>query len=722
MQSPLLQAAVCPAPSFIYKPGNGIIDNPELPVQAQADRVVSEDGVVTLEGNTTIVFQGRELSAENATYQPDTGEVTINGALSFFAEGMRLESNNAQFDMDDNIFSTGETSYEMNLNNRRATGTAESMQRDEQGNFELTGATYSTCPPEDRSWYLRANSIKLYSEEGIGIAKSISLRFKGVPLLAVPAFSFPISDKRKTGFLAPVLARGENTGLELQIPWYWNIRPDMDATFTPRFTAKRGVQLKSELRYLNTQGQWWLDNEYLEDRERSGETRHFTQIRHEGRFGPFWSSNIFASRVSDKDYFQDLGNSLQVASISHLERRADLTYDYQQSQIVARFQSFQTVNEDIPPEERPYRRMPQVTFTTKTQQLPLGLRAEFDSEAVYFDRDESVKGLRLNMRPELSLPITRDAWFIKPTLAHQFSNYQLSDAEEGQQSSRSRNISSFSIDGGLYFDRVLEDSGSVLTLEPRIFYLRVPYEPQNNIPVFDSSAFDFNIAQLFRENRFSGGDRVADANQVSLALTSRLIDGQDGRERLSASIGQIFYADDRRVNLIDDVEGGDNVETRDTSDFVGEVAAVIDDNWIAKSSLQWNPDDDRTVRGSLLLSYRPGPDRIVNFAHRNVNTGNTAETEQLDISALWPIADNWRLAGRWNFSLDADKSIESVLGLEYESCCWAMRFAARRYISAGGTDTDTNLYLQLVLKGLAPLGQNYGALLENSILGYRDQY
>lgn len=722
VHSASVQANVCPAPEFVYKPGNGVISNPNLPVQAQADRVTSENGVVTLDGNTTIVFNGRELSAENARYQPESGEVTINGSLSFLGEGVRLASENASFDMDDNIFSTGRTDYEMNLNGRRATGSADTMARDTDGNFEMSGATYSTCPPEDQSWYIRARSIKLYSEEGIGIAKAISLRFKGVPLLALPAFSFPISDKRKTGFLAPILARGENTGLELQIPWYWNIRPELDATFTPRFTAKRGVQLKSEFRYMNTQGSWWLDNEYLEDRERSGETRHFSQVRHLGRFGPFWKSRIFASRVSDKDYFEDLGNSLQVASISHLERRADLTYEVGQSTLVAKFQSYQTVNEDIPPEERPYRRLPQVTFKTKTRQLPFGLRAELDAEAVYFDRNESLNGLRLNARPELSLPIARDAWFIKPTVAHQFTQYQLSNAAGDQESGESRNISSFSVDGGLYFDRVLEKDGSVLTLEPRVFYLRVPYVAQNSLPVFDSSAFDFNIAQLFRENRFSGADRVADANQVSVALTTRLIDGNDGRETLRASIGQIIYADDRRVNLVDDFEGGAGIETRGSSDFVGELSAVINDDWVTKSSLQWNPDDNRTVRGSLLLSYRPSADRIINFAHRNVNTGNTAETEQLDISALWPIADNWRLAGRWNFSLDADKSIESLLGMEYESCCWALRFAARRYISDGGTDTDTSLYLQLVLKGLAPLGQNYGALLENSILGYRDQY
>jgi LPS-assembly protein len=722
-------AEQCPVPAFTYQPGSAILSDPDAPVVAEADHVVSEDGTVSLDGNTTISFQGRELSAENAQYKPDTGEVIIDGQLTFRAEGISLDSENARFDMDDDLFSTGMSRYELNINGKRATGDADHMERDAEGNFKLDGATYSTCPPGDKSWFIRASRIQLFPGDGIGTARSISLNFKGVPLLYIPAFSFPISPARKTGMLAPIFALGENTGFELHLPWYWNIRPNLDATFTPRLMSKRGAQLQSELRYLNEQGEWTLDNEYLRDTEKDGDTRHFTQLRHQGRFGTAWSSSINASLVSDKDYFQDLGNSLQLASITHLERRADLRFSNGPVNLLARLQSFQTVDDDILASERPYKRLPQFTLQATAPGDVLGIRTEVEGELVYFDRNDSVTGSRFDLQPRLSLPISRDAWFIAPSVSHRFTYYSLNNREPEQSAHSSRNLNTFAVDGGLYFDRPLNEKGSVQTLEPRLLYLRVPFQDQSNLPIFDSSEFDFNISQLFRENRFTGADRVADANQLSLALTSRFINARDGREVLRGSIGQITYFDDRRVTL-----DGDGVETRDTSDLVGELSAELDENWLAKGSIQWNPDDEQTVRGSVLLSYRPGNDRIVNFGHRTVNfatpaagTESREDTEQLDFSVLWPVSDSWRIAGRWNYSLEQNVSIESLLGIEYDSCCWALRFAARRYIADNDSSDevfnhDTSFYLQLVLKGLAPVGQNYGALLENAILGYRDEY
>jgi LPS-assembly protein len=329
--------------------------------------------------------------------------------------------------------------------------------------------------------------------------------------------------------------------------------------------------------------------------------------------------------------------------------------------------------------------------------------------------------VRIDVQPTLTLPVVRDAWFVRPSASYRFTYYSLNNTDDVTDQdirrTSSRNLTSMSLDSGLFFDRLLDDRGSVQTLEPRIFYLRVPFTDQSDIPVFDSSAFDFNISQLFRNNRFSGADRVADANQLSMALTTRTIDGEEGREQFSASVGQIRYFDDRRVTLRAD----DLVETRDTSDYVGEVSTTLAEDWVGKGSIQWNPDDRGTVRSSLSLGYRPDQNHIANVTHRVVNNEEReSRTEQIDLSALWKIDDAWRIAGRWNYSLDADRSIESLLGIEYESCCWGVRFAARRYIADNGDDHDTSVYLQLVLKGLAPLGQNYGALLENAVSGYRD--
>ncbi len=713
---------LCPAPAYLNAAEvtvEGDTQNDDVPrINAEADNVISENGVVSLEGNTNIGFKDRSLNAENAKYIPETGEVLIDGEVSFLSKGIRLESNDAKIDMDDNLFSTGESVYEIDLNGKRATGGASKMERNDKGEYIMKNGTYSTCPPGDKSWFIEAKELHLFPDEGIGTAKNITLNFKGVPLIPIPRFSFPISPKRKTGFLAPVIARRENTGLELHIPWYWNIRPNLDATFVPRLTTKRGAQLQSEFRYLNKQGEWQLDNEYINDKERSNERRVFTQIQHTGRFNSDWSSNILASRVSDGDYFKDLGDSVQVASITHLERRADLTFKRGPYQFVSRLQTYQTVDDEIPDEFKPYKRLPQFLFNWEPDRDQYGIRAKLDAELVYFDRDASVTGSRLDLHPRLTVPIVRDAWFFKPTLAYRFTHFALNNEEDTEDSRISRNLGTLSVDSGVYFDRSIDLKGSVQTLEPRFFYLRVPYQDHQGIPLFDSNEFDFSISQLFRENRFSGSDRVADANQVSLALTTRIVDGVDGSEDFRASVGQIFYFDDRRVTLTEE----ETTDTRDTSDVVGELAADLSNDWGVSGKMQWNPDDRDTVRGSMLVSYRPAPNKIVNFGHRIVNTGRNAETEQLDFSVLWPVKNNWVVAGRWNYSLKENQSIETLLGLQYDSCCWAARFAARRFVTDDGMDHDTSLYLELVLKGLAPLGQDYGGLLETAILGYRDEY
>lgn len=711
-----LLASQCPAPAYLADPDRFVRQSDE-PVRAEADRMVTENGVVTLEGNTTIEYQGRSISAENALYNPTTGELSVTGKLSFLGDGVTLDSTDAFIDLDDDLFRAGNSVYELDLRGRRATGSATAIEALSNGDFSLENATYSTCPPGDNSWYVRADSLKLYPEEGIGTARNLRLVFKGVPLLALPAFSFPIGDQRKTGFLAPIIARGETTGLELHLPWYWNIRPDFDATFTPRLMSRRGAQLQSEFRYLNRQGLWTLNHEYLQDRELSGDVRYFTQLHHQGRFNTDVTSTIVASRISDQDYLEDLGDSLQVASITHLEQRADLNYDKGNVQALLRLQGFQTVDEAIVLEDRPHSRLPQFKVNARSGLWPLGLQGKVDGEFVYFDRDDSITGLRMDVQPTISLPLVRDAWFVRPSISHRLTYYSLNNTNNEVPSTNSRSLNTLSLDAGLFFDRDVDNKGSVQTLEPRLFYLRVPFVDQSDIPIFDSSAFDFNISQLFRDNRFSGGDRVADANQLSLAMTTRMINGEDGSERYRASLGQILYFDDRRVSLPDI----DIVEDSNTSDFVAEVSTTLTDDWIGSGNIQWNPDDERTVRSSLSIGYRPGPNRIANVTHRLVNSLSAEDkTEQIDLSALWEIGDAWRVASRWNYSLDSNQSIESLLGLEYESCCWAIRFAARRFISDDGEDHDTSLSLQLVLKGLAPLGQNYGALLENAILGYRD--
>lgn len=710
---------ICPTPEFKYSPADIFAFDEDAPIEATADNVTTNKNLVELDGETVINYQNRRLLAENAKYDRENGLVEIAGDLVYESDGIHIESSDATFNLNQNTFSTADSKYQLDLGKKRANGSATAMSRSENGVFRLDQATYSTCPPGDKSWFIRADSIVLDPNEGVGTAKSVTLNFNGVPLLAVPSFSFPISPKRKTGFLAPTLGSNDNTGIELEIPWYWNIRPNLDATITPRFMTKKGTQLQGQLRYLSKIGIWVLDSEYLYDSDlpRDDRNRQFTRLRHNGRWREKWSTELDAGVVSDREYFQDLGDSLSVASITHLERRADLTYEDGSYRFLTRLQSYQTVDDQIGSSERPYRRLPQLLLNADWPRFSFGGKADLDAELVYFDRADSVRGSRFDIQPRFSFPINRDAWFFNPTVTARYTVYGLNNVESNSPSSIERSLTTASIDTGLFFDRSTNDQGSIQTIEPRLFYLRVPFEDQQDIPLFDSSELDFNISQLFRENRFSGADRVADANQLSIAVTTRFIEGNTGREELGASIGQIFYFDDRRVSL-----DSNDVQTRQESDLVAELSAELDNNWVVRSNIQYNPDLKSTFRSSALISYRPDSNHILNFAHRNVDTGNSAETEQLDFSFLWPIKDQWRVTGRWNFSLDGDTSIETLIGLEYESCCWAFRFATRRYISEDGEDHDNSYYFQLVLKGLALVGDNIGELLGTGVFGYRDKY
>ncbi len=708
-------APVCPTYESGYTPDG--LDPKSPTIDANADSVSSENGIFELSGESTISYQGQQIRADNARYDSNTGIINIEGELSYATPEYRIESNDATIDLEQTTFDSKDSTYVLSLDGKIAQGRASRLERDSKKRVKLWNATYSACPPNDEAWNIKAGKIRLDTVEGIGTAKNITLHFKGLPILYAPAFSFPINDKRKSGFLAPSFRQADNTGFEILIPWYWNIAPNLDATFTPRYMTKRGTQLQSEFRYKNEIGDWKLNTEYLYESD-NNRARRFTRFRHKGQLSDSWSSLIDASFVTDKDYFSDFGDSLNIASITHLDRRGEIRYSDNQNDFLVRVQRYQTVDKDIPAEDRPYLRLPQVSWKTVLPRSRFGIKADMASELVYFDRNDSVTGYRADMHPSVSLPLSSDSWFLNPTGGWRYTRYQLQDLQDAESASIvdskiTRSLPYGSLDGGLFFDRHIDEFGSVQTLEPRIFYLRAKYEDQDNIPVFDSGELDFNFSQLFRENRFSGADRVADANQLTTAITTRFIDGPSGREQLRASIGQIVYFEDRRVFLEEDTR-----ERRGSSDIVGEISAELKNDWVVKSGMQWNPYNSTTVRSSVQFSYRPDDGRVFNMGHRRIE----GTTEQVDFSGIWPINDRWKASGRWNYSLDSDKSIETTFGLEYESCCWAFRVATRRYISDNGLDHDTNYFLELILKGLAPVGDNVGALLESGVLGYSDTY
>ncbi len=663
---------------------------------------------IQLDGTISIRHRDGGLLAENALFDSVSKIATVDGDMTYESAGLTVHSSDAQINVADGTFRLGASGYEVDNGEVISQGQADGIRRDTQGRLRLNNATYSSCPPGDNGWRLRAGSIKLDPDKGIGTARDVSLRFKDVPLLYAPVFSFPISNQRKTGLLAPRFDQNEQTGFEYRQPFYWNIRPNWDATFVLRSMSDRGFQLQTELRHLNRVGTWTLNHENISNDNRfNNASRRFSRFRHSGRLGRRWSTDVDVSSVSDRDYFEDLGDTLNIASITHLQRRGDLVYTAENYRFRTRLLSYQTVDSNILPDQLPYQQLPQLTLEYRMPIRRSGFEATIDSELVYFERDNSVTGTRLDIHPRIEWNINRSAWFTSLASSWRATRYDLSNvaAEDREQF---RDVPQFSADAGLYFEQTNPGDRSILTLEPRLFYLYSARRDQSSIPIFDTGALDFNFSQLFRENRFSGADRINDANQLSLALSSRLIN-PDGRERYSASVGQILYFADREVTL-----PGGTISDATSSDIIAELQTEITRHWSGGLNLQWNPNDGNTQRSSAQISYRSEPGKLINFGHRFLQD----DGEFLNASFAWPVSDRWRLASGWKYSLDDSTSIEVVVGLEYDSCCWAFRTAARRFITDDGDDTTTNYFFQLVLKGLAPVGQNVTEVLREAIGGY----
>ncbi|MDQ7017462.1 MAG: LPS assembly protein LptD, partial [Gammaproteobacteria bacterium] len=582
---------------------------------------------------------------------------------------------------------------------------------------------YSTCLASQEDWVVVAKEMVLNPNTEVGTAKHAYLSFKGVPFLYTPFFSFPLGESRKSGFLAPVIENSSSRGLEVNAPYYWNIKPQADATLTPRWMSERGTQILSEMRYLDRWGDWYLDADYLDrDQKLNNEKRYFYRLRHNALIDRRWHTSIDAGEVSDKGYFNDLGNRLSVATVTHLERRADVAYHADRYILSSRIQNFQTLDDSIVVARRPYQRMPQLNFDGRFPDLLQGsLKYDVDVELVRFDRENSDTGLRFDSTSKVSWPYRKTAGFFTPSLSLRHSQYALNRVSAGAQQIQ-RTVPLLSLDAGLYFDREPASKGEPLqVLEPRLYYLNAPFTSQDEIPLFDSSQLGFSYAQLFRNNRFTGGDRVADANQLSAGLTYRLIDSDNGQEMMSGSLGQIYYFADREVTLRPTQE----VDVRSQSDLIAEAKGRFSQNWSVNTAFLLNADTGNADRVDFQFRYRRDNEHIANVRYLFSQTAQEKVlSEQVDLAMRWPLSKQWRVMARWNYSLKEEKVLDSFAGLEYESCCWLLRLVGREFLNVVNgrildDQTQTALYAQLVLKGLAPVGQGPRKLLEDGIIGYR---
>ncbi len=681
-----------------------------------------EEGVSSLSGNAEIRRKTQQIKANTINYDEPNDSASLDGDVKYWDKTLFLKSNKGSLKLDNG---SGEfENAEYILNKSRGIGNAKRLYVDLGKLTELEKVQYTTCDPDDQFWQLSADKISLDHEDNWGKARNVMIKIKNVPVFYSPYMSFPLSKERKSGFLAPGYGATNRNGVELRTPYYWNISPNMDATLTPRFLTDSGVMAMGEYRYLFPNSSGEINFEYLaSDSNLEDKHRNLFHITHHQSFAETGNFFFTYNRVSDKFYFEDFGSQLSKTSTRFLERRVDVSYQGDNWDLTTRIQDYQTVDRSIAVSSRPYKRLPQILFNytspRKFNRINYGLK----SNTVYFERGDNanftnnVNGARVSLRPYVKYPMRTMASYIEPKLSLDYTQYNLDNSGVFSENPN-RLLPIFSFDSKIFLERdmMLAGNSFLQTLEPRLFYLFVPNENQSDLPVFDTGTFDLSFDSLFRENRFSGDDRLGDANQVAISVTSHLISQESGKNYGDISVGQIFYLRDRDVTL-----PGNGIRDESSSAIIAEINTKLIKNWTIGGDIQWDPNiGDGTEKITASATYAPMPGKILNLAYRVRR--DTTDIEQSDISFRMPLDRQWSAVGRWNYAVPEGRSLELFGGVEYESCCWAFRAVARRFLTDANGEFDTGIFFQLELKGLAGIGKKTVNFLKEQIPGYRSGF
>lgn len=673
-----------------------------------ADRIGIEDRVrYRLEGNVVASRADQRIAADRMFWDSEAGSFTADGNVRFQDRLLTFAADAARGDQSADRVELDAVRYQLIA--ERGNGTAASATQIGRNRSELREVSFSTCDAGTRDWEIVADEMTLDHERGEGHARGMRLRFKDRTLIALPRAGFPIDDRPRSGFLVPSAGASNNGGFDLRIPYYLSLAPNHDLTLIPRVVTDRGAMLGGEYRWLTPRQRGQVDVDWMPDDSEADRSRYLWRVREQASLTGWLGFNADVSRVSDPRYFEDLGDSLSTAATAYLYSSAYFDARGESWWLRAGGDDIDLTDPALARENAPYRRLPR--FIGGYEQDLFGpLRFGLDGEWVDFDRPDSVTGQRLDLRPAISAPIERAGWFVRPELAIRHTTFDL-DGTSGPRSP-SRTMPIASVDSGLVFDRPLEwfGRGSRQTLEPRLYYLYAPFRDQDDLPVFDTEELTFSFAQLFRPTRFSGPDRQDDANQASVAVTSRILDDADGGERLRASLGRVYYFDPQRVQL----PGLPRTDFSGSA-WAGEVTFALDPRWRFGVTQLYDPNLDATTLSSVRAQHRFGSGGIVNLDYRY----RRAQFEQVDATAAIPLGESWRLIGRWNYELDNTRTLEAFAGFEYESCCYAVRTLVRHFVRNAEGDTNNAIFIELELKGLGSLGRDTGDFLRRSIRGYR---
>lgn len=601
-------------------------------------------------------------------------------------------------------------------------GSAKSMLFEGATKKILKDVKYTTCEPGKDDWFLHAGELELDDYTKVGTAWNAYIEFKGVPFLYTPWIDFSFINQRKSGLLSPIIETSTRSGSKLGIPYYFNIAPNMDATLTPSYLSKRGVQLQGEFRYLGDTYSGTDALEFLPDDTAAKRSRYYAKFNHKQTFSYGWSGGFDFERVSDNQYFTDLTTRITSTSRILLPQQASINWGNGVVNFNTLIQKYQTLDGAT----YAYERLPQFTLTGNKRWGMVN--TNLYSQWVKFDTDANAskslaKGSRLTAYPSISVPFMKPYGYITPKFGVHYTRYSLTNEQASDKDSGSRTLPIFSIDSGMFFDRNMRvvKNTYTQTLEPRLFYVYVPYQDQSRLPVFDSALYDLSLGSLFLENQYVGNDRINDANQLSMAVTTRMIDNKTGVQRLAATFGQRFYFADQRVVIPGEVK-----RTGSRSEILTAVTARLNNHWNIDTRWQYDTDRGSTTRSDIGTRYAPEPGKVLNLSYRyteNVAGLAAGGLEQVNFSGQWPLARNWYGLGRWNYSVKEKRAIESLAGIEYDAGCWQARFVVQSVSTPIGltnaASSNKAMFFQLVLNGVGSIDSgNPLTLIQRSIPGY----
>jgi LPS-assembly protein len=695
--------------------------NKQISVSSDVAQMIQNSSAL-FNGNVTITSPNSMINADVAQIDNNGKQVTASGDVLYRDQALQVESQGVELNSELKLLQMQDTEYQFkNISGR---GSADLLSLSGEQGLRLEQVSFTTCPKGGEDWKMFASEIIIGKDSPFGEAYNTKFYVGGVPVFWLPYFAFPVTAERQSGLLFPNIGSSSRTGAEYEQPLYWNIAPNYDATISPRIMTNRGIQLKTEFRYLFSQSQGEVQLEYLPkdiDTETQDE-RYFYRYLHQGKISDNWNLNIDFSGISDDNYIVDLGSDYYNRADTHLYRQLGLSYYSPNLDFSLNFRDFEVVGDhpDV------YRALPEMKLNYDTD---LGEYIDFTlaSEAAYFENSLESKpnAFRVHIEPSLSLPYQR-AWgelLAEVSVLQTYYEQELPEGSVGElDESVSRTIGQGRLYGSLIFEKedLVLDNKYLLTIEPKAQYLYTSFEEQDNIGLYDTTPLLTTFNNLFRGQEFTGLDRINDNNQFTLGATARLVD-QQNREKLVLSVGQIFYLQDSKLIS--------SVREEKRSALAAEFDWQVNQRWFLHSDIQVATQTQKVKRSSIATEYRIDDNKLIQMNHRYIRDLSGEEINQFGVTASWPINQNWHWVGRWYRDAQRSRTTESFAGIQYESCCWALRVTYQRSLSnrfdATGLRTtdefDSGIGLQFIIKGIGSRRSN-SDILEQGMFGYRQPY